>query len=373
MRQLASSIVILHVAPVSHRRASGLTFSIPAIVGALHRTGVSTGLLTTSPNEPYREAQPYPVIYLRDLPRWSAFTSLPQPLNQPDLVVFHSTYIPAQALLAYKAYRHGIPYVITPRGGMTRGAQREKWFKKRIGNILFFNSMVRHAAAIHCLTEREAADVRAWGRPVFIVGNGVDLPPAKFLAQPGQGGGLQFVFVGRLDIHHKGLDLLIRACAMVRSNLHEAGAQVHLYGPDVRGSRRIIEQMVVTNDLQDLVHIHDPVYATEKDKVFRGADVFLHTSRFEGHPMAVLEALSYGVPCLLTLGTNLSSEVALAGAGWKAGISAESIATAIGKILDGSRNLADMGAAARKLAEERYSWDQVGWQLLKHYLEIVKR
>jgi len=364
--------VILHIAPIAHNQASGLTMAVPSMVGALHRFGAPTGLLTTFAHGPYEKPQPYPVVYLRNLPLHAPVASLPKPLNEPDLVVFHSTYIPAHALLAYQAYRKAIPYVIAPHGGMTHGAQQIKRLKKMIGNALFFKRMVRRAGAIHCLTEREAIDVRAWGCPAFVVGNGVDLPPADHLAQPGRGGGLQFVFLGRLDLYHKGLDLLVNACSLVRDELRKARAQVHLYGPDVRGSKTIIERMITANGLQRLVQIHGPVYGAEKEKAFRSADIFLHTSRFEGHPIAVLEALSYGVPCLLTSGTNVSSEVALAGAGWKAGTSAETIAIAIGKILDGNRNLADMGTAARKLAKEKYSWDQVARQLLEHYLEIVK-
>jgi len=364
--------VVLHVAPVTHDRASGFTSSVPATISALHRLGVPTGLLTTSPRGPYAKAQPYPVAYVRDLPVLAAISSMSRPLNRPDLVVFHSTYIPVHALLSYAARRRGIPYVITPRGGMTRGAQRVKRLKKRLGNILFFSAMVRRAAAVHCLTEREAADVRAWGCPTFVVGNGVELPPPDHLAQPSRDRGLRLVFVGRLDMYHKGLDLLIEACALVRDDLRRADAQIHLYGPDVGSCKSTIERMIVASNLQRLVRLHGPVYAAEKEYVFRGADVFLHTSRFEGHPMAVLEALSYGVPCLLTTGTNLSADVVGAGAGWEAAGSVESIASAIGQVLHGAHNLHKMGAAARRLTEEEYSWDQIGRRLLEHYQELVQ-
>lgn len=34
-------------------------------------------------------------------------------------------------------------------------------------------------------------------------------------------------------------------------------------------------------------------------------DLFIQTSRHEGMPMGLLEALSIGVPCLVTVGTSL--------------------------------------------------------------------
>ena len=57
-----------------------------------------------------------------------------------------------------------------------------------------------------------------------------------------------------------------------------------------------------------------PIAGADKKKVLKDADLFLHTSRSEGHPMGVLEALAYGIPCLLTPGTNMASEVAASGA-----------------------------------------------------------
>jgi len=341
------------------------------MVNALHKLGVSTGLLTTA-RESYTARQPFPIIHIRELPLRSAIASLPPPLNRPDLIVFHSTYVPIHALLAHQASRLGIPYLIVPRGGMTYGAQRVKRLKKQIGNLLFFKRFVNGAIAIHCLTPREATEAQNWGRPVFVEGNGINLPPPDQLAQPGADRRLQLVFIGRFDIHHKGLDLLIRACALAKQALYTAQAQVHLYGPDIKGSKTVMADMIKDFDLQPIVKIHGPVYNSQKKQVLRHTDLFLHTSRFEGHPMAVLEALAYGIPCLLTVGTNFSTEVAKAGAGWEADINAKSIAAAMRQALHDRPYLTQMGTMARKLAETKYSWERVGQRLLEHYLEILQ-
>lgn len=364
--------VILHIAPITHDRISGLTSAIPPSIDALHRLGVQTGLLTTSAIGRYKKPESYPVIALRDLPIYRAIASMPKPLNKPDLIIFHSTYILDHILLAHEANRKKIPYVIKPHGGMTSGAQQVKRLKKITGNFLFFNWMVWNAITLECLTDREAIDVKKnWNRPVSVIGNGVDLPHEKCLAKPGENQQLHFVFLGRLDIHHKGLDLLLEACAMIQSDLRQARVQIHLYGSDVAGSRVKLEQLIHTYQIQDLIQVKDPVWGKDKQVVFQNTDLFLHTSRFEGHPMAVLEALSYGIPCLLTPGTNMTAEVTEAEAGWAVEPKPEAIAFGIQHILSALLDLSVRGKAARNLVEKKYSWDLIAKQSIKEYEKLL--
>ncbi len=371
----SDTLVVLHVAPITDFEVSGLTFAIPPSVETLHYLGIQTALLTSSSIGRYEKAEIYPVIYIKDLPPYPALESLPEPFNCPDLIVFHSTYIVSHIPIIYEAITRKIPYVIKPHGGMTAGAQQLKRLKKLIGNLCFFNWMVRNSAAIQCLTEQEALDVKIiWKHPVFIAGNGVSLPPIHTLVTPGQNQDLRFVFLGRLAIQHKGLDLLIKACNIIQDNLRQSHVQISLYGPDERGSKERLQESIDSYKIQDLIQINDPVWGEKsKQLVFQNADIFLHTSRFEGHPMAVLEALSYGIPCLLTPGTRMAENVDSAGAGWAVDSTPESIAQGIDKILDRRHEIPLRGQAARNFIEEKYTWIQVGRQSQIEYENIINK
>jgi len=122
----------------------------------------------------------------------------------------------------------------------------------------------------------------------------------------------------------------------------------------------------------DVVEICGPVYDQDKEDVFRQTDVFVHTSRSEGHPMSVLEALSYGVPCLLTPGTNMSSEVALEGAGWEVELSPDSVAEGIRNALDSKLNLPIMSKKARQLVERKYTWNAAAEKSVGLYRELLQ-
>ncbi len=197
---------------------------------------------------------------------------------------------------------------------MTRYAQASKRWKKAAGNVLFFNRMVRGARALHCLTSGEAEASCDWRKPALVVGNGVELPaPARLRAvrQP-----LRAAFMGRLHVDHKGLDLLVDACGLIRNAWVSAGASLEIHGPDCGGSAAELRKRIARNGAGEVVDLKGPVLDRDKARFFNSIDVFLHPSRTEGHPIAVLEALAHGVPCLLTPNTNLAEEVVAAEAGW---------------------------------------------------------
>lgn len=365
------NLSILVVAPIGSNSASGLYYSCPKLTLALYKVNAKVALITTGISGRYNIPQPYPVFYYRDIAQFNFPTYLPAPFNNPDLVVFNSTYILAHAQFAKCARSQGIPYVITPRGGMTVEAQKRKRLKKILGNLLFYKNMVTHCASIHCLSENEAREVVKWKRPVFVVGNGIDIPEKEKTPISPVCEGLRFVFIGRLDIYAKGLDLLLKGCSICANTLSLQKVKLFLYGPHDHGSWSQIWRMIQELQLEGIVALPGPVFGGDKEVVLQQTDVFVHTSRFEGHPMAVLEALAYGIPCLLTPGTNMSKEVAAAGAGWEVTGSAEGIAEGLLQVIRNQHELQERGRAARELAKTHYSWNQIATQLMNEYSKLI--
>ena len=87
--------------------------------------------------------------------------------------------------------------------------------------------------------------------------------------------------------------------------------------------------------------------------------------------MGVLEALSCGLPCLVTEGASLAKKIEAAGAGWNGGNSAESIASALREAVENRGNFERISAEALRLSEE-YSWDNAAKTAVKHYRECLK-
>jgi glycosyltransferase involved in cell wall biosynthesis len=88
--------------------------------------------------------------------------------------------------------------------------------------------------------------------------------------------------------------------------------------------------------------------------------------------MAVLEALAYGLPCLLTPGTNLADDVADAGAGWNVAPNPAGIAEGLRQVLTAPRHeLRQAGIRARQFAQREFHWPRIAARLVEQYRAIV--
>lgn len=108
-------------------------------------------------------------------------------------------------------------------------------------------------------------------------------------------GHFKILFLSRLE-NLKGIFELIEACAKLKSNgvlieLHIAGD-----GPHIQECRDLVN----TLDVLDIVIFHGFVEGEEKRRLYLQSNIMALPSYAEGLPYSVLEALSYGVPVLVT-------------------------------------------------------------------------
>ena len=103
------------------------------------------------------------------------------------------------------------------------------------------------------------------------------------------------LYVGRLDNTQKDLDLLVDTFAIVKKSISEAKLLIIGDGP----YRDELQKKIRSMNLGDVIlkgkvdHKNLPIY-------YNCSDVFLLTSRWEGLPIVVLEALACGVPVVST-------------------------------------------------------------------------
>lgn len=291
--------------------------------------------------------------------------------QKPDLVVFHDVYHFEFIRIAQDLVREGIPYIIIPHGCLVKSAQQKKWWKKKLANVMFFNRFIGNCKALQCLSENELKNT-GFDVSKFIGTNGVTLPEKSKKTFNEEK--IRIVYIGRLEIIPKGLDLLIQAikCVKEETDCFRHVEKIDLYGPDFKGRFAEVNTLISQNGIGDLVTLHPAINGQEKFEKLLNADIFIQTSRHEGMPMGILEAMSIGVPCLVTKGTSLGEIIEQYDAGWVAEVSAESIAKTLVLAINQRSEFYTKSCNAIKLIEDNFSWSIIVKNTIQKYESLIR-
>lgn len=288
----------------------------------------------------------------------------------PDLVIFEDFQYMGYIKIAKALRRKCIPYVIVPRGSMTKAAQKHKHLKKAIANTLFFDKFAKKAAAIEYLTEKEKENAsKEWNKNSLIIPNGTETTIK--VAKEFSSDGLRGVFIGRLNPYHKGLDQFLPACGALRHLIKEKNVRIDMYGPAETGVREQLVNQVKEYGLSDYIRIHYEVHGIEKDKILREADFFILTSRFEGMPMGLVEALAYGLPVLVTEETNLGDVIAKSNAGFVSTCNMKEIEKNLEAMITAPINLLKGMSQNAYSLSGMYDWNNITKMAHELYVNLI--
>jgi glycosyltransferase involved in cell wall biosynthesis len=347
---------------------NGFRFSVPGLVDAQNALkGITSGLMTVRDSSLLsKEELAHYDFAMMDFTK--KLSDLKEPFNRPDLVVFHGIYMYRYIDLSKQLLRLNIPYIIVPRVSLTDGAQRSKKIKKTLGNLLFFKRFIKNSTRVQYLTENECVESRRFKKESFIVGNGIKLPQGIIARQTEQP--VKITYLGRYAIDHKGLDLLIEAINSIKEILTSKNVCVDMYGSDSSAGQKFLLNKIKLYSLEEIVKVNSPIFGNQKADVLNNTDIFIATSRYEGHPMAVIEAMAYYIPCIITKGTNMLEELINYDAGWETNLDVDHIASTILKALD-DKMILEKGSNARRLVEERCTWNIIANQTIAEYEKLI--
>ncbi len=161
------------------------------------------------------------------------------------------------------------------------------WFRRRAYPSARALVVQTHAARRHL-----EAVMR--GRPIYVIPNAIDAANAagpRGDSRRFAGGTLQLAAMGRLA-PQKGFDLLIDAFAQAAASRPDWSLVILGEGPE----RQHLEEQIQLRGLEGRVRLLG--WVADPNAVLGDCDAFVLSSRFEGFPNALLEAMALGLPAV---------------------------------------------------------------------------
>lgn len=388
---------IMHVIPGLAARTGGPPFSVVAGALALQRLGNSVTIYTTDAATtarardarggitqdempPYADEldirmfpvrAPYRLAYAPALRR-----ALARAIASYEVVHIHSLFLYPQYAAYREAWRAGVPYVVSPHGALDPYLRQRGRLRKFVVDTLWQRRMLQRAAAIHVTSEEERRQIAEAGirTRAIVVPNAVNLevfasPPEPSLFRDRFLGGSNAPLVlyhGRLS-EKKGLDILIDAFALLRVELPDA--RLAIVGPDDEALSRPLAEQARRLGVADAVVFTGMLRDARLASALAAADVWAMPSHGENFGIAVVEALAAGLPVVTSPYVNIAGEIANAGAGVIADLTAEAFAQAIAALLREPDQRAALHGRAREFAQW-YDWRTMGERLYAFYESV---
>jgi glycosyltransferase involved in cell wall biosynthesis len=369
--------------------------SVLGLCRALTRHGVDVAVVTTNANGDRDLAVPTDTVttvdgirvrYLaRGWPRRyfgvrNAAAALDEMLRGVDLVHLHGCWNALTWRTAFACRRARIPYIVSPRGMLTRWSLEHSGLKKKIALQLVERRVLAAADTIHATSddERRAIEEVGVSRPVVVVPNGIDVD--SLVASPALAGSFRTAFapnasdvvvlyLGRVHAK-KGIETLAEAMRLVRRRtpsvrLVIAGhgearyaAQLRTRFADLIGDGALMFTGLLEGD--------------DRAAAFAAADMFALTSHSENFGLSVGEAMAAGLPVVVTRECPWPQIET-----WNAGRWVENAPGAVADAIDTLARDAELrqrlGANGRRGVETHLAWDAIAPQMASVYARSLER
>lgn len=199
---------------------------------------------------------------------------------------------------------------------------------------------------------------------VEVIGNGVD--EKLFCPLQNKTNEKYILYTGRLS-YRKGLFDFIECGINICSRYPGINFKLTGKGPLFEQLNKIVQESGYGNRFEFLGHV-------EKSKLielYQNATIFVLPSHYEGLPTTLLEAMSCGLPVVATAVSGNLDVIESGNNGILVPIkSPDKMAEAVSMLLNNKQMRKDLGTAARKRIEEKFTWTTLADKILECYISI---
>lgn len=357
-----------------NKKGGGPARSVPILSKGLSLVGVDTTLFTGRSEEMNTHMLEGTDVCVKIVSQNISTKELEEEIlkGNYDLIHAQNLWMPLYHKMAKIARKHGIPYIMTPRGCLEPWCMKKKRIKKIVAFHLYQKRDLQQAACILATAKMEADNIRALGitAPIAIIPNGIDVSEYKcrmpdFKPKVKK----QILFLSRIH-EKKGIEHLINVWEQLYKQYPEWNVVIAGNGEEAYIQQ--LKAMIISKGLQNCVEIIPPVFGEDKHKLYCESSLFVLPTYSENFGMVIAEAMSCGVPVVTTNGTpwqELNDEKI----GWCVDLSEENIENAIRDALSlPAEELFAMGQKGSKHINNNYLYTSVAKKNLELYKWILE-
>ena len=305
---------------------------------------------------------------------WPLFSRMRSAVKDADIIHLMGHWSILNAIVYRQAIKLHKPYVVCPAGALAIFGRSKAL--KRLYNNFFGAGIIRDAAGLIAITEKEKRDFESYGADlskITVIPNAIvpedyeDDAGQEFRTQFGLGARPFVLFLGRLNLI-KGPDLLLRAFGEISPDTlrHD----LVFVGWD-GGMQTQLASDVHKLGLGGRVHFLGALHGKDKSRALHAADLVVVPSRHEAMSIVVLEAGAAGTPVLLTDQCGFD-EVEKIGGGLVVPASVNGLREGLLKMLEDTGVLRDQGRRLQDHCLARFTWKAIAHNYLACYERIFE-
>jgi glycosyltransferase involved in cell wall biosynthesis len=292
---------------------------------------------------------------------------------QNSIVILNGIFHKSVYALSRFLHHAQIPYIVAPHDPYHPSIfQTNRHLKIPYWHLLE-KVMLQQAAAVQLLDQRHEVWLhhRHIHTPTIPVPNGFEpsdvIDPSR-ITWPTSSQTAKLFFLGRIDQHNKGLDILMAAIAGIA-----AQQPIHLtiQGSDW-GDRATLQTQAQTLQIQKQVTFLEADFARSAALLAAQHEVFCLTSRFEGFGLVALEAMLAGRVILVSEIAGIAPHVLACGCGKVVEPTVAGVKQGIQELLKERSQWPAMGQRGRQYVLENLQWQGIAATALAAYSQVLQ-